>query len=128
MLQKTKYYKMSEADGESPSPFLLMKKYYPRGYEEARVRGGARLDTYFKFINVLIGLNPFDGSGSKSMRSRIFRLLVSPIAVIFWIIGWTMLWAGANREKEVNQTRLSSTERETFVLRPAVLEQPKIEA
>jgi hypothetical protein len=87
-------------------------------------------NTYFEFIKALTHRNPFDRSRRwvwvKVMRNRIIKLLVVvPIALLIWMIGWAMSWAGADREQETRQTRsIFGTENESITVVPAVLEEP----
>jgi nitrogen fixation-related uncharacterized protein len=57
------------------------------------------------------------------MRKRVITLLFLPIAVFLWIIGWAMLWAGARKEQETEQTQAETrTEDESITIIPIILE------
>jgi nitrogen fixation-related uncharacterized protein len=57
------------------------------------------------------------------MRKRVITLLFLPIAVFLWIIGWTMLWAGARKEQETEQTQAETrTEDESITIIPMIPE------
>jgi len=60
------------------------------------------------------------------MRNRVIRLLFLPIAIFLWIIGWTMLWAGARKEQETQQTQAETrTEDESITIIPMIPEEPE---
>jgi hypothetical protein len=60
------------------------------------------------------------------MRNRVIRLLFLPIAIFFWIIGWTMLWAGARKEQETQQTQAETApEDESITIIPMIPEEPE---
>jgi hypothetical protein len=57
------------------------------------------------------------------MPKRVITLLFLPIAVFLWIIGWAMLWAGARKEQETEQTQAETrTEDESITIIPMIPE------
>lgn len=36
----------------------------------------------------------------NQMHNRLIKLFLLPVAVFFWIIGWTMMWVGTRKEQE----------------------------
>jgi len=34
------------------------------------------------------------------MRNRLIKLLLLPVAMFLWLIGWTMTWAATRKEQE----------------------------
>ena len=60
------------------------------------------------------------------MRNKIVKLLFLPIAMLLWIIGWTMLWAGTRKGKETQQTQAETTAQDEFItIMPLILEEPE---
>jgi hypothetical protein len=58
------------------------------------------------------------------MRNRVIRLLFLPIAVLLWIIGWTMLWAGTRKEQKTQQTQAETPpENEPITIIPMIPEE-----
>ncbi|PIU58934.1 hypothetical protein COS86_06900 [Candidatus Bathyarchaeota archaeon CG07_land_8_20_14_0_80_47_9] len=60
------------------------------------------------------------------MRNRVIRLLILPIAIFLWIIGWTMLWAGSRKEQETQRTQAETApEDESITIIPMIPEEPE---
>ena len=60
------------------------------------------------------------------MRSKMVKLLFLPIAMLLWIIGWTMLWTGTRKEKEIQQTQAETTKQDEYItIMPLILEEPE---
>jgi len=60
------------------------------------------------------------------MRNYVIRLLFLPIAIFLWIIGWTMLWAGARKEQETQQIQAETrTEEESITIISIIPEEPE---
>jgi hypothetical protein len=60
------------------------------------------------------------------MRNRVIRLLILPIAIFLWIIGWAMLWAGARKEQETQQTQAETAPEDEFItIIPMMPEEPE---
>jgi hypothetical protein len=58
------------------------------------------------------------------MRKRVITLLFMPIAVFLWMIGWTMLWAGARKEREAERTQAETlAEDESITAIPVIPEE-----
>lgn len=58
------------------------------------------------------------------MRNRVIRLLFLPIAILLWIIGWTMLWAGTRDEQKTQRTQAETvTEDESIAVIPMIPEE-----
>jgi len=58
------------------------------------------------------------------MRNKTIRLLFLPIAILLWIIGWTMLWAGTRKEQKTQQTQAeTATEDESITIIPMIPEE-----
>jgi large-conductance mechanosensitive channel len=59
------------------------------------------------------------------MRNRVIRLLILPIAIFLWIIGWTMLWAGTRKEQKTQQPQAETApEDESITIIPMIPEEP----
>jgi hypothetical protein len=37
---------------------------------------------------------------NKPMRNNIIKLILLPIAIILWIVGWSMVWAASGKEQK----------------------------
>jgi hypothetical protein len=60
------------------------------------------------------------------MRNRVIRLLILPIAIFLWIIGWTMLWAGTRKEQKTQQPQAETApEDESITIIPMIPEEPE---
>jgi hypothetical protein len=58
------------------------------------------------------------------MRNKTIRLLLLPIAILLWIIGWTMLWAGNRKEQKTQQTQAETPpENESITIMPMIPEE-----
>lgn len=64
-------------------------------------------DTYYDFIKA-ITLQKQDTTVrietqqvKNQMRNRLIKLLLLPLALFLWIIGWTIMWAGTRKEQEI---------------------------
>ncbi|MGA3193106.1 MAG: hypothetical protein ABSD73_11455 [Candidatus Bathyarchaeia archaeon] len=58
------------------------------------------------------------------MHNKVIRLLFLPIAILIWIIGWTMLWAGTRKEQETQRTQAeTATEDESITIIPMIPEE-----
>jgi hypothetical protein len=49
------------------------------------------------------------------MRNRKIRLLLLPIAMLLWIIGWTMLWTGSHKQRQTKKTPPKTTSKNDFI-------------
>jgi len=60
------------------------------------------------------------------MRNKTIRLLFLPIAILLWIIGWTMLWAGTREEQKTQQPQAETLpENESITIIPMIPEEPE---
>lgn len=58
------------------------------------------------------------------MRNSVIRLLFLPIAILLWIIGWTMLWAGTRKEQKTHKPKAkTATEDESITIIPIIPEE-----
>jgi len=58
------------------------------------------------------------------MRNKVIRLLFLPIAILLWIIGWTMLWAGTRKEQKTQQAQAETPpENESITIIPMMPEE-----
>jgi nitrogen fixation-related uncharacterized protein len=59
------------------------------------------------------------------MRNRLLKLLfVIPIAIVLFIVGWTMSWAGESKEQKRRKTRITTDSKDDFVtVMPAIFEE-----
>jgi len=58
------------------------------------------------------------------MRNKVIRLLFLPIAILLWIIGWTMLWAGTRKEQKNQQAQAETPpENESITIIPMMPEE-----
>lgn len=58
------------------------------------------------------------------MRNKVIRLLFLPIAILLWIIGWTMLWAGTRKEQKTQQSQAETPpENESITIIPMMPEE-----
>ncbi|MCJ7768267.1 hypothetical protein MUP79_07740 [Candidatus Bathyarchaeota archaeon] len=58
------------------------------------------------------------------MRNKVIRLLFLPIAILLWIIGWTMLWAGTRKEQKTQQPQAETPpENESITIIPMMPEE-----
>jgi len=55
------------------------------------------------------------------MRNRLIKLLLLPVGVFLWIIGWTMMWAGARQEQETKPE--TATEEKSITIMPMIPEE-----
>ncbi|MGA2310454.1 MAG: hypothetical protein ABSG57_13025 [Candidatus Bathyarchaeia archaeon] len=55
------------------------------------------------------------------MRNRLIKLLLLPVAVFLWIIGWTMMWAGTRKEQETRPE--TAAEEESITIMPMIPEE-----
>jgi hypothetical protein len=87
--------------------------------------------TYPNFIKALTTHNTtqtFDPQRRPNvvnlMRNKTIRLLFLPIAILLWIIGWTMLWAGTRKEQKTQQTQAETPpENESITIIPMIPEE-----
>jgi putative Mn2+ efflux pump MntP len=49
------------------------------------------------------------------MRNRIIRPLLIPIAILLWIIGWTMVLIGFRKEQETQRAQTGTTQKEDLI-------------
>jgi hypothetical protein len=49
------------------------------------------------------------------MRNRIIRSLLIPIAILLWIIGWTMVWIGSRKEQGTQPAQTRTTQKEDSI-------------
>jgi nitrogen fixation-related uncharacterized protein len=49
------------------------------------------------------------------MHNRVIRLLLLPIAVFLWIIGWVMLWVAARNEQETEQAQAETPIEDDYI-------------
>lgn len=39
------------------------------------------------------------------MGKRVFIILLLPLAILFWVVGWSLFWAGSETERETTKVR-----------------------
>jgi hypothetical protein len=60
------------------------------------------------------------------MRNRLIKLILLPVAMFIWLIGWTMTWASTRKEQETQQTRHKAlTEKQSITIMPIIPEEPE---
>jgi hypothetical protein len=56
------------------------------------------------------------------MRNRLIKLLLLPLALFLWIIGWSMMWAGTRKEQET-RPKTANEEQENVTMMPFLPEE-----
>jgi len=58
------------------------------------------------------------------MRNRLIKLVLLPIVLFIWIIGWTIMWAGTRKEQETRPTT-AKEEQDYITIMPLLPEEQK---
>jgi hypothetical protein len=56
------------------------------------------------------------------VRNRLIKLLLLPVALFLWIIGWTIMWAGTRKEEET-RSKTAREELEYITVMPFLPEE-----
>jgi flagellar basal body-associated protein FliL len=57
------------------------------------------------------------------MRNRLIILLILPIALFLWIIGWIMSWAGTSKEHHTKKTKANIPQDDSITIIPIMPEE-----
>jgi hypothetical protein len=50
------------------------------------------------------------------MRSKLFRLLVFPIAIMLWLIGWVMFYMGSEKEQKIQKAKTAQESKSITII------------
>ncbi|MCJ7424831.1 hypothetical protein MUP01_11285 [Candidatus Bathyarchaeota archaeon] len=60
--------------------------------------------------------SPKHDKRTRKMRNRIIRQLFLPVAIILWIIGWTMVWTGSRKDRETKRTQTKAAPEDNLTI------------
>jgi lipopolysaccharide export system protein LptC len=57
------------------------------------------------------------------MKNRIISLILLPLAIVLWMIGWSMLLAAFNKEQKNQATHKTTSEENQLTIMPMIPEE-----